>query len=60
MTERGEYYNRKNSVISDIAFFGDMRRLCINYKENDVFRHSYIIVRNASAVKCSIDGLTKK
>lgn len=60
MTERGEYYNRKNSVTSDMAFFSDMRRLCINYKENDVLCHSYVIVKNASAAKCSIDSLTKK
>ena len=60
MTERGEYYNRKNSVTSDIAFFSDMRRLCINYKENDLICHSYVIVKNASAAKCSIDSMIKK
>lgn len=60
MTERGEYYNRKKSVTSDVAFFSDMRRLCINYKENDLICHSYVIVKNASAAKCSIDSMIKK
>ncbi len=60
MTEKGRYYNRENSIASDIAYFSDMRRLCINYKENDILCHSYVVVKDASAVKCSIDGLTKK
>lgn len=60
MTERGEYYKRKNSATSDIVFFSDIRRLCINYKENDVICHSYVIVKNALAAKCSIDSLLKE
>lgn len=60
MTERGEYSGRKNSLASDIIFFSDMRRLCINYKENGIFCHSYVVVKNASAAKYTIDSLIKK
>lgn len=60
VTERGEYYNRDSSISDDIAFFSDMRRLYINYKENDILRHTCVVVKNASAVKCSIDSLIKK
>lgn len=57
VTERGEYYNRKSSVTSDIAYFNDMRRLTINYKENGILRHASVFVKDASAAKCSIDGM---
>ena len=60
VTERGEYYNRKSSVTSDIAYFNDMRRLTINYKENGILRHASVFVKNASAAKCSIDGMLEK
>ena len=57
ITERGEYYNRNNSVSSDIAFFKDMRRLTVNHKENNILCHSSVFIKNASAVKCSIDSI---
>ena len=57
ITERGEYYNRKHSVSSDIAFFKDMRRLTVNYKENNILCHSSVFIKNASSVKCSIDSI---
>ena len=57
VTERGEYYNRKSSVTSDIAYFSDMRRLTINYKENGILRHASVLIKNALAAKCSIDGM---
>lgn len=60
VTERGEYYNRKSSVTSDIAYFNDMRRLTINYKENGILRHASVFIKNASAAKCSIDGMLEK
>ena len=60
VTERGEYYNRKSSVTSDIAYFNDMRRLKINYKENGILRHASVLVKDASAAKCSIDGMLEK
>ena len=60
VTERGEYCNRKNSVASDIAYFNDMRRLTINYKENGILRHASVFVKDASAAKCSIDGMLEK
>ena len=60
VTERGEYYNRKSSVTSDIAYFNDMRRLTINYKENGILRHASVLVKDASAAKCSIDGMLEK
>ena len=56
-TERGEYYNRKHSVSSDIAFFKDMRILTVNHKENNILCHSSVFIKNASAVKCSIDSI---
>ena len=60
VTERGEYYNRKRSVTSDIAYFNDMRRLTINYKENGILCHASVVVKDASAAKCSIDGMLTK
>lgn len=57
ITERGEFYHRNDSIISVISFFSDMRRLTINYKENDILCHSSVLVKNATAVKCSIDTL---
>ncbi len=32
----------------------------MKYEENEVLCHSYVIIGNASAVKCSIDSLAKK
>lgn len=60
ITERGEYYNRESTITSDIEYFNDIRRLTINYKENGVLCHKTVFVKNASAVKCSIDSLLDK
>lgn len=58
--ELGEYYNRRSSISSDVIYFTDTRRLFITYNIDGIKRHLSVFVKNASAVKVSIDSLVKK